>query len=312
MHTTFKLKNVLITGASGPLGIMLLKECIKRGVKALAVVRPDSKNKKNLPVHPLVRVVECDISAVDKLPEQLNETIDTCFHLAWTNTGDEGRNNPILQEQNINYTLKTAVCAKQMGCKVFMGAGSQAEYGPINCIANEDSAEKPDTLYGIAKLAAGRLVMEYCKQNNIRCNWVRIFGVYGPYENDYIFTAYMIKTLLSGEVPILTPCEQIWDYLYCEDAIRALWLIAERAERSGIYCLGSGCARQLKEYVYILRDQINPQLRVKIGEKPYGEHQTMHLEADISKLTSDTGFVPQYTFEDGIANTIAWYKGESR
>lgn len=302
------MKRVMITGASGPLGIILIKECIKREVNVVAVVRPDSKKKRNIPIHPFVRIVECDISDIDKVPEQVRETIDVCFHFAWTNTGDAGRNDPILQAKNIDYTLKTAVCAKRMGCQIFIGAGSQAEYGALNCKIDEDSPEKPDTLYGISKLAAGRLVMEYCKQNNMRCNWVRIFGVYGPYENDYIFTSYMIRTLLNGGEPSLTPCEQIWDYLYCEDAIRALWLVAEKAKDSGIYCLGCGDARQLKEYVFILRDKIGSELNVKIGEKPYGANQIMHLEADISKLTRDTGFVPQYTFEEGIEKTIQWYR----
>lgn len=306
-----QIKKVMITGASGPLGIMLIRECIRNKVRVLAIVRPNSSNRGNIPVHELVRVEECDITQIDKLPTYIQETYDVCFHLAWTHTGDEGRNNPFLQEENILATLKAASCAKELGCKIFIGTGSQAEYGVLNRKIDETTAEKPDTLYGIAKLAAGRLVMEYCKQNEMRCNWVRIFGVYGPYENDYIFTSYVIRTLLRGEKPELTPCEQTWDYIYSEDAVHALWLIAEKSESSGIYCLGSGDPRSIKEYVLIIRDNINPNIPLGIGQKPYSKNQIMHLEADISKLRADTGFAPSFSFEEGIAKTIDWYRSKN-
>lgn len=306
-----QIKRAAVTGASGPLGTMLVRECIDNNVHVLAVVRPNSRNRKQIPVHELVKVVECDITQIDKLPERIRETYDVCFHLAWTHTGDEGRNDPFLQEENILSTLKAASFAKQLGCKVFVGAGSQAEYGVLNKKIDETTQERPETLYGIAKLAAGRLAAEYCRQNKMRCNWARIFAVYGPYENDYILTSYVIRTLLNGEEPVLTPCEQVWDYLYSEDAVHALWLIAQTARDSGIYCVGSGAPRQVKEYVSIIRDRIDRELTLGIGKKSYGDGQIMHLEADISKLKEDTGFVPKYSFEEGIAKTIDWYRKES-
>ena len=305
-----QIKNVIITGASGPLGVMLIRECIRENVGVLAVIRPGTPNRKNIPVHDLVGIEECEITEIDKLSEHIEKKYDVCFHLAWTHTGDAGRANPFLQEENILATLKTAEFAQRAGCKVFIGAGSQAEYGPLNKKVNELSEERPDTLYGIAKLAAGRLVMEYCRQNGMRCNWVRIFAVYGPYENDYIFTSYVIRTLLAGQEPELTPCEQIWDYLYTEDAVHALLLIAEKGKNSGTYCLGSGNPRSIREYVTVIRDNINPNLPLGIGKKPYGKTQIMHLEADISKLQADIGYAPSYSFEEGIMKTIDWYKYE--
>lgn len=302
-----QIRKVIITGASGPLGVMLIKECIRNNVQVLAIVRPNSKNRRNIPIHELVRVIECDITHIESVSESIKEQFDVCFHLAWTHTGDKGRGDPFLQEENILATLKAARCALQLGCKVFIGAGSQAEYGKLDKKANELTEERPNTMYGVTKLAAGRLAMEYCKQNGMRCNWVRIFAVYGPYENDYIFTSYVIRSLLAGEEPELTPCEQIWDYLYTEDAVHALWLVAGKAKESGIYCLGSGAPKSIKEYVSIIRDTIDPDMSLGIGQKDYSENQIMHLEADISKLQKDIGFQPRISFEEGIAKTVQWY-----
>jgi len=302
------MKKVIVTGASGPIGTVLCKMLSEMQVTVLAIVRKNSTRKANLVDLPGVNIVEMDIS---NLPGETMEgwnDCDTCFHLAWTHTGDEGRNDPVLQADNIKITLAVAEFAKRHGCKVFIGAGSQAEYGLMTGKVNEESPTNPTTLYGTTKLAAGKLVMEYCKQNQMRCNWIRIFSVYGPYENDYILTSYVIKKLLSGEIPELTKCEQTWDYLFVEDAVGDIINIAQKAKKSGVFCLGSGSARCLREYIEIIRNEINPKLELGIGKKDYSSNQLMHLEADISKLKSEIGIAHRYSFEDGIKKTILWYK----
>ena len=67
-----------------------------------------------------------------------------------------------------------------------------------------------------------------------------------------------------------------------------------------VYVLGSGQARPLREYVEIIRDVINPACTIGFGEVPYRKDQVMHLEADITELTKDTGWVPSTKFDDGI------------
>lgn len=303
-----KIQRVVITGASGPLGVMMTKGCIERNIEVIAITRYGSAKLNDIPRHPLVTICEIDITNIDEIDVDSYGPADAFFHFAWMHTSDGNRDNPILQARNIDATLKAAECAKKMGCKAFIATGSQAEYGLLNCIANEDSPTDPITMYGITKLAAGKLVMEQCRRLNIRCNWIRIFSVFGPYENDYVFTSYIIRTLLHGEEPALTPCEQVWDYLYCKDAIKAMLLVAEKAPSSGVYCLGSGDARPLSEYVKTIRDCIDNNLTLGIGKKEYSPNQIMYLEADISKLRNDVGFVPEYTFEEGIKETVEWYK----
>ena len=302
------LKRIMVTGASGPLGVMLIRECIDRGIRVLAFVRPRSKKIIDIPTHELVRVVEWELNDMDKFQPRNCESLDACFHFGWGHTGDPGRDDPVLQEQNSSATLKTAFLAKRLGCKVFVGAGSQAEYGMIDHRIDENTPANPVTMYGIAKLAAGKLVMEYCRQNDMLCYWIRIFSVYGPYENQYIFISYVIRTLLNHEKPVLTRCEQIWDFLYCKDAINAFLAVAERGRHTGVYCLGSGDAKRLSEYVEMIRDAIDPSLSIGIGEKSYSSGQIMHLEADISKLKGEIGFSPRYSFADGIRETIKWYR----
>jgi len=114
----------------------------------------------------------------------------------------------------------------------------------------------------------------------------------------------VIDQLLRGQKPALTEGIQKWDYLYSEDAARAFLLLAKHGVHGKVYPLGSGEAKELKEYICQVRDQININLPLGFGEIPYGPLQVMHLQADISSLMTDVGFIPHVSFETGIKNTI--------
>ena len=75
-----------------------------------------------------------------------------------------------------------------------------------------------------------------------------------------------------------------------------------------VYPLGSGKARPLREYIEIMRDAIDPSLKLGFGEIPYAPLQVMHLQADITDLEQDTGFRPSVAFETGIQDTIEWMR----
>ena len=118
-----------------------------------------------------------------------------------------------------------------------------------------------------------------------------------------------IQTLLHGEKPKLTAGEQLWDYLYTDDAAEALYHMALYGKNGAVYPLGSGQAYPLRSYVEALRDAIDPAMALGIGEIPYGPRQVMRLQADISDLQRDTGFEPKVPFEMGIRETIRWMRG---
>ena len=99
-----------------------------------------------------------------------------------------------------------------------------------------------------------------------------------------------------------------WDYLYSKDAGRALYLCGEKGRDGTVYCLGSGQARPLRNYIEELRHIAAPGASLGLGELPYGPRQVMELWADISDLQRDTGFKPEYSFGEGIRETCAWVR----
>ena len=170
----------------------------------------------------------------------------------------------------------------------------------------------PENGYGMAKLCAGQMSRIECEKLGLRHVWTRILSIYGPCDSDKTMVTTTIRKLLDGQTPALTKGEQQWDYLYSRDAARAMIALGEKGQHGKVYCIGSGTARPLKEYIEQIRDLIDPEAGLGFGEIPYGARQVMYLCADISELTKDTGFVPQTDFRTGMTETIAWMKSEWR
>ena len=302
------MNKAIITGPTGAVGVSLIEELIANGIAVTAVCRPASTRLDAIPKHPLVDVVECSVDNLLSLEGQLAHDYDAFYHFAWDGTYGETRQDLYLQAQNVIYTLDAVHLAHMLGCKVFVGAGSQSEFGHVEGVLHPDLPCNPDNGYGIAKLDAGRMSRLECKKLGIRHEWCRIVSLYGPYDGPYTMVMSGIYKMLAGERPQYTKGEQVWDYIYSKDAAPAFRLVAEKGKDGAIYCFGTGKTRKLKDFICAIRDAINPDLEIGIGEIDYYPNQVMHLEADISNLTEDTGFVPRYSFEEGIRETIDWVK----
>lgn len=300
------MKRVIITGPTGAIGMALIQKCIAEEIEAAVVCRRGSARMAQIPVSAKVKVVECNLDELRMLPEFLTDVYDTFYHLAWACTAGEGRNDTHAQADNIRFTLDAVEAAEKLGCRCFVGAGSQAEYGRFEGKLNSRVPAFPENGYGAAKLCAGQLSRIRSRQLGIRHIWFRILSVYGEYDGGQTMIMSSIREMLQRRSPEYTPAGQVWDYLYGEDAAEALFLAGERGRDGAVYCLGSGQARPLREYIEVMRDEIQPGLFLKLGAKPYAPGQVMHLCADLSELTGDTGFIPRYSFEEGIRRTIAW------
>lgn len=290
------------------IGAALIKECIKKGIEVYAVIRASSGKKMRLPESEKLHMVDCSLEELEALPQKITEKCDTFYHIAWGNTGENRNSSTELQSRNIAYTLAAVKAAYALGCRRFIGAGSQAEYGPMDVDKiSPDSPVNPTTPYGAAKLASGHLARMFCKELGMECIWPRIFSVYGIYEKETTMVASGLRKMLAGEKTSFTPALQRWDYLFSADAGRAYYLIGEKGKDGAVYCVGSGKAAPLKDYIEIMAELTGAE-ETGIGDRPYPAGAVMNLCADISSLTADTGFVPEYTFREGIRETITWLK----
>ena len=305
-----KQPKAIVTGATGGVSINLMLELLAHGYEVTAVPRPDSPRAALIPAHPSLTVVPCDLTGYAALPAQLAHDYDLFFHLAWAGPFGEERNDTRLQLVNIQSALDAVDAAHALGCRVFVGAGSQSEYGAAREKLRPDMPCLPTTGYGAAKLAASVLTRVRCGQLGLRQNWCRVLSLYGPYDGMHTGVMTLIRTFLNGERPRCTPGDQVWDYTYAGDVAQAFRLTAEKGRDGAVYCVGSGETRTLRRYIEAIRDAVDPALAIGFGEIPYYPNQAMHLEADISALCNDTGYQPQYSFERGIRATVEWVRGQ--
>ena len=138
-------------------------------------------------------------------------------------------------------------------------------------------------------------------------NWVVIPSTFGEGRRDNNILTYTIQTLLKGEKPSYGYLTQMWDFLYVGEVVRALRLIGEKGIIGKTYGIGSGDYRPLKDYVMIIRDLINPDLELGIGDVPAMSDKAFSSCVSIKDLTADTGFIPAVSFEKGIEKTIEFY-----
>lgn len=298
---------VVITGPTGTIGTALMQECVKNKIQVLAICHRDSKRKNQIPKSPFIKVKELNMNEYNQTAIAEN-SYDIFYHLAWEGTIGTNRNNIELQYKNIGYSLDAVHLAKRLGCHTFIGAGSQAEYGRSKSKLSATTPVFPETEYGMAKLCAGQMTRVLCRQLNIKHIWTRVLSVYGPYDSDRTMIMSAIQKLLNNETPEFTKGEQQWDYLYSSDAGKALFLLGQTGKNEKIYPIGSGETKQLAEFIYELRDAVKPGAEITLGTIPYSKNQVMYLCADISELTSDTGFYPKTSFYEGIQKTAAWIK----
>lgn len=298
-----KIRSAVVNGALGSVGLALAEVLLKKGIRTYAVVYPGDARIAKIPEG--AKVVPCDMREIGRLQEMIHEPVDAFFHLAWMGTIGPGRDDMLLQTENIRCAIEAVKAAAALGCSVYVGVGSQAEHGRIEGFVRPDSPCFPVTGYGMAKLCAGEMTRSVCKQIGLRHVWARILSVYGPGDGPLSVTSVIMDKLFAGEKPSLTAGEQKWDYLYADDAAEGLICMAENGKDGAIYPLGSGEVMTLREYFEMIRDAIDPALPLGLGELPYAPGQVMHLQADLTPLREDTGFEPKVPFREGIALTVA-------
>lgn len=294
------MRQVVVTGASSSIGLAFIDLCIKNNVSVTALARLSSPRSQRIPKHPLVRVV--DFSLGNSIDIEAKGAV--FYHLAWEGTNRLDRIDPGVQTKNITSTLDLIDAAYRAGCCNFIGTGSQAEYGRVDGLITPESPCNPDTAYGAAKYAAGKLGGLQAKKLGLPFIWARIFSVYGGWDPEYTMLMSLINNMRQGKEMPLTPCGQIWDFLYAEDAARALFLLGQKGKSRQIYHIAHGDTRPLRDYIEDIKTCIPRPELLKIGALPYPPMQVMNLRPDISDLAKDTGFVPQVTFKEGFQRML--------
>lgn len=303
------MKRVVVTGGTGFIGSWLIKELIQHNVEVIALVRDihttifDAMENRSL-----LHLIQYNTKEYEALSDN-SEQIDAFYHLAWAGVSTKQKNDGKLQLENIHFSMEMLEFAKKIGASRFFGMGTVAEYAfSENTIEANGSRQTPNDMYGAAKTSAHYMLEAYARILDIPFNWIVLPSTFGEGRRDDNIITYTITMLLRGERPQYGMLMQMWDFLYVGEVARALRLIGEKGIFGKTYGIGSGVYRQLKDYIVKIRDIINPELELGIGDIPSLSDKAFSSCVNIYELAKDTGFEPMVSFDEGIRRTIEYYR----
>lgn len=300
----------VITGGTGFIGAAVVSRMLQLGWKVTILTRPESNLERLASLSGLEVIGYSGVNDAAITQRLRDRRPDVFIHCAWRGVAGDDRDEKFQVLDNLTMSLTAVEWAAAAGCRQWIGIGSQAEYGNLNRRIDETAHPRPTTMYGKAKLAAGIATLALCEAHGMRGVWFRVFSTYGPSDSPRWFIPYVIREFLAGRRPRLTACEQRWDYLFIRDAAEAMATAAEQSAH-GVFNLGSGHTRALREYVQVIAQELGTTIVPDYGAKPYRPDQVMHLEADTTRFSTATGWAPKTSFETGIRETIAFERRRS-
>lgn len=303
------MKKAIVTGANGFIGSSLLKEMSQKNIEIIAVIKDEKENIDSIKELSGIRIIYCDMRDIEKLPEIIpDRDIDVCIHLAWAGSSGNARADYTLQLLNIQYSMNVVDVMAKMNVKRFVGAGTLAEKDVLNYHMADGSTPNAVSIYGISKVTTHFMTKAECSKLGIEHIWCYLSNTYGVNNTTNNFVNMASKLMLNGEHAAFTSGEQMYDFVYITDTVRAIYAAADSGHTNCSYYLGSTKPKKLKEYITIIRDTINPDIQLYLGEIPFNGIPLPPEAYSTDKLEADTGYKPTVSFEAGIESTINWLK----
>jgi dTDP-glucose 4,6-dehydratase len=192
--------------------------------------------------------------------------------------------------------------------------GSLGETG----LFTEETPYDPRSPYSASKAGSDHLVSAWGHTYGLPVLITNCSNNYGPYHFPEKLIPLMIVKALAGEtLPVYGKGDQVRDWLYVEDHVRALQAVFERGRPGRTYNVGGNNEKQNIEVVHAIAAQLD-RLRPRADGRPYAE-QIGHVAdrpghdkryaIDASRIRDELGWEPRETFETGIAKTVEWYLG---
>jgi dTDP-glucose 4,6-dehydratase len=309
---------LLVTGGAGFIGSAFVRHVLAERPDAHVVTLDKltyAGNLENLaPVdgNPRHRFVHGDICNARTVASILEESsIDAIVHFAAESHVDRSILSPDpFIETNVRGTAVLLDAARKASLGRFLLVSTDEVYGDIDepLEADETFSLKPSSPYAASKAAADLLALSYVRTFKLPVLITRASNNYGPYQFPEKLIPLMISNAMEGlPLPVYGDGLQIRDWLYVEDHCRGILSVLERGTDGEVYNIGGNRALTNREVISRVLDIVGApaSLMTTVADRP-GHDRRYALASE--KLARATGFVPQMTFEAGLAQTVAWYR----
>ena len=300
---------VLVTGATGFIGSHLAKCLVKEGAEVHALVRSSSSFWRLREIQEELSLHVVDLSdqiSVNNACQEINPEI--VYHLAAYGVHYQQQDIKQALDTNVVGTVNLIRGLRETACQKFVHTSTFAEYGHKDHPIRETDSLEPSGIYASAKAAASLIAPAIAEQCGISLLVMRLFTVYGPFEREDKFVPYIILSLLNGKVPELTTCRQVRDYIYVEDVVEAYLEAADISIDEPLTLnIGSGIPITLRDLAQNISKFFN-NAKVLFDAIPHRKKDIWQAYADITKAREVLGWQAKTPLEEGLLNTIKWFK----
>jgi len=292
----------LVTGASGFIGRHLCSGLVEKDFEVHAVSRHEQKDKTNG-----ISWRKADLSVFSEVEEVVNSVRpDLIFHLAGEVTGTRKLEYIVPTFQaNLASTVYLMTKAAGLGCERFILMGSLEEPDP-------GAPAVPSSPYAAAKWSASGYARMFWELYRLPVSIARLFMVYGPAQRDTSkLVPFVILSLLKGEAPKLSSGQRAVDWIYVEDVVDGLVMMADAPGIEGRTVeLGSGHLVTIRQVVEEITRLIGSQARPLFGALPERPMEQVRV-ADVEDSYRKIAWKPKTSLTSGLRQTIDWYSSQT-
>lgn len=303
------MKSVIVTGANGFIGKTLVNALLENGYRVVALdIRFDDVLANDERVT-CVNVMNKEVAAlVEEIPHQEYRCF---FHLAWAGTSGPARADYAVQLNNVKLACDYIKLCSEIGCKRVVYASSINEMETYEYLQSDDIEPAGGYIYGTGKLAAHLMGETVAKLNDIEFIPVIITNIYGMGEKSARMIYTSINKLVHKEHCSFTAGYQTYDFIYITDAINSIIAVAEKGKAFNRYYIGSGEPKPLREFLLEMRDIVDPEAELGLGDIPFKGVDISYDQFDLKKVERDTGYKNEVPFAEGIRMTAEYIRGEA-
>ena len=295
----------VVTGGAGFIGSHMVDLLIDQGYAVRVIDNFTGGHERNLAHlgnHADLTVTDIDIRDLPPA-SPLFERAKFVFHFAGIGDIVPSIERPVdYMDINVQGTVKVLECARAAGVDKLVYAASSSCYGLADVPTHEDHPIAPQYPYALSKYQGEQAALHWNKVYGLPVNAIRIFNAYGTRVRTTgaygaVFGVFFKQKLSGKPFTVVGDGTQGRDFLYVTDVARAFLAAAETDKTGEIYNLGAGNPQSVNQLVKLLEGDV-----VYIPKRP-GEPDCTW--ADISKITSELGWQPKVSFQDGVGRMVA-------
>jgi dolichol-phosphate mannosyltransferase len=302
---------ILVFGASGFIGANLLNTILKYRKDCYAITHnPRSAWRLRLLEIPQENILHCDINykkSVNSLFETLNP--QTVFNLSAYGAYSKQNDTSLIYETNVVGVVNILEACKNV--KAYIHAGSSSEYGLNSVNPNEEDLLIPNSHYSVSKITSSYLLSFYAKFHNLLCLNLRLYSIYGPWEEPDRLMPRIIECALSNNYPSLVNPSTTRDFVYIDDCVEAFVDAANNvnADNSGHSInIGSGKKTTLEQLIGSCKTLFKIEKNPVWGSMENRVWDTAEWYGNYTKADKIIHWQPKVNLQEGIKKFADWQK----